>query len=78
MNLSRLNKRKEKIMCFKSSSMPIVVPAETQKVEVHKADASATKKSQNLNSTAYRENFKTSPIGLSDNAQSEKHTLLGE
>ena len=65
-------------MCFKKSpSIPVVEP---QVVERKQADASLTKNSQieKNNKSAFAENLRTSAYGLTDYAQTEKNTLLGE
>lgn len=64
-------------MCFTKSSPVVAQPKET--VVQHEADASLTKNSKNLTSaSSFQENIKTSPIGLEDNANTKKKTLLGE
>lgn len=63
-------------MCFKSSSHSIEIPQE--KIEIKQANAAATKNNQKEFSSNYRENFKTTPIGLTDFANTQKHTLLGD
>ncbi len=67
-------------MCFiKKSSMPVVPPAVREKpVERHQADATATKPPSNDNAQGYRQSIKTSIIGLTDEANVQKKTLLGE
>ena len=66
-------------MCFMKSSKPAQIKEVVQEPVVrHEADASVTKNSgQNL-SSGYKENLKTSPIGLTDEANVKKKTLLGE
>lgn len=65
-------------MCFvKKSSFD--VPVEPDKVERHQADASETKNSLSDNEPkGFLQNVKTTPLGLEDNAQTQKKTLLGE
>ncbi len=70
-------------MCFiKKSSIPasVVVPkqVESAPVERHQADASKTKFMSNENNQGYKENIRTSIIGLTDEAKVDKKTLLGE
>ena len=68
-------------MCFiKSSGASVVATSVPQDpVERHEANASITKNSQNENSPkGYLQNIKTSPVGLTDAADTEKKTLLGE
>ncbi len=62
-------------MCFAKTSVPKV---EQEAVVRHEADASATKNSTQSQSSAYKENLKTSPVGLVDEANTNKKTLLGE
>ena len=50
----------------------------TDPVVRKQADASVTKTSQSENLRGYEQNIKTSPIGLTDSANTEKKTLLGE
>lgn len=64
-------------MCFTKSSPVVSEPQDS--VVQHEADASLTKNSKNATSaSAFQENIKTSPIGLEDNANTKKKTLLGE
>ena len=68
-------------MCFIKSSGVSVSASSPQPdpVERHEANASITKNSQNENSPkGYLQNIKTSPVGLTDIADTEKKTLLGE
>ena len=68
-------------MCFlKSKVKTPKVPKKTQPKEVvrHQADAEATKLSPDENRTGYKQNIKTSIIGLSDDAITNKKTLLGD
>ncbi len=67
-------------MCFmKKARIPIIPTPEPAKVERHQADASLTKNSSKDNQPkGYLENLKTTPVGLFDNAETEKKTLLGE
>lgn len=69
-------------MCFikHSKSSAAAVAASTKKEEVvrHEADASITKNPGQALSSGYRENLKTSPIGLTEDAKINKKTLLGE
>lgn len=65
-------------MCITKS--PSTIPEiESEKVIRKEANAQLTKNSQNkekLNS--YANNLKTSPVGLTDIATTDKKTLLGE
>ena len=65
-------------MCFvKSSSVPKVV--EQEPVVRQQADASLTKNSQNnQDKTGYMQNIRTSALGLVNEANTSKKTLLGE
>lgn len=64
-------------MCFTKSSP--VAAQEQDSVVQHEADASLTKNSKNASSIgAFQQNVKTTPIGLEDNANTKKKTLLGE
>jgi len=63
-------------MCFAKSSPVVVAPQDP--VVRHEADASLTKNSKNQNISGYQQNIKTTPIGLEDNANTKKKTLLGE
>lgn len=67
-------------MCFVKSpkiSEPEVV--EQDMVQRHQADASLTKSvSQNRIGSGFAQNVKTSPLGLSNEANVQKKTLLGE
>ena len=67
-------------MCFmKKAKMAIFPVAEPAKVERHQADSSVTKNSSKDNQPkGYLENLKTTPVGLFDNPETEKKTLLGE
>ena len=67
-------------MCFikAKTSTPKVPKTVEKQVVRHQADASATKLSADEGQTGYRENIKTSVIGLSDDAVTNKKTLLGE
>ncbi len=70
-------------MCFikkPSIPAPVAVPqqVEPEPVERHQADASKTKFSTNEVNQGYRENIRTSVIGLTDEAKIDKKTLLGE
>lgn len=67
-------------MCFVKSS-PVDISAQIQKpvVERHQADAAATKNSLIDNQPrGYLQNIKTTPLGLIDNANVQKKTLLGD
>ena len=66
-------------MCFiKKASMPVLPKTvESVPVERHQADASVTKFSNN-EAQGYKQNIKTSIIGLTDEANVKKKTLLGE
>ena len=65
-------------MCFvKSSSVPKVV--EQEPVVRQQADASLTKNSQNnQDKSGYMQNIRTSALGLVNEANTSKKTLLGE
>ena len=66
-------------MCFMKSSKPAQIKEVVQEHVVrHEADASVTKNSEQSLSSGYKENLKTSPIGLTDEANVKKKTLLGE
>ncbi len=66
-------------MCFMKSSKPAQIKEVVQEPVVrHEADASVTKNSEQSLSSGYKENLKTSPIGLTDEANVKKKTLLGE
>ncbi len=66
-------------MCFiKSSSPSVPAVAEPEPVVRHQADASATKTSKTQSASGYEQNIKTSAVGLTDTANTEKKTLLGE
>ena len=67
-------------MCFvKSSNVEAqVAQPEPEVVERHQADASLTKTTPSQNARGLKENIKTTPLGLVDDAQTEKKTLLGE
>ncbi len=65
-------------MCFIKSSTPVSAEVETTQVERKQADASVTKSSQSQRLRGYEQNIKTSPVGLTDSANTEKKTLLGE
>ena len=71
-------KRKGKIMCFLKSQKLNTSAIEEEKVEQHQANASLTKNSDTKNISNYSKNFKTSPIGLSEDPYVKKNTLLGE
>ena len=66
-------------MCFTKSS-PSVAPIEPQDPVIRKeANASLTKNSNKDNAAqGFRQNIKTSAIGLEENANTQKKTLLGE
>ena len=64
-------------MCF--TKTPSFSTQEEEKVVRKEANASLTKNSQNKeNASSYANNLKTTPIGLTDNALTQKKTLLGE
>ncbi len=64
-------------MCFiKSSTKPVVIQQEP--VERKQANAQTTKSTQDERFRGYEQNVKTSSIGLTDDANVEKKTLLGE
>ena len=71
---------KGEYMCFiKSKSSSQTVPKKVSDPVVrHQADASVTKSTSENTQTGYRENIKTSVIGLTDDAVTKKKTLLGE
>jgi len=64
-------------MCFIKTSAPKISSEPTEIVERHEANATLTKNS-NQNLKGYQENLKTTPIGLEDNANTKRKTLLGE
>ena len=64
-------------MCFVKSSSPKVV--EEPEIIRKQADASLTKNSINTNANrGYQQNVRTTAYGLTDAANTEKNTLLGE
>ena len=68
-------------MCFIKSR--VKTPKVEKKVEKApvvrtQADASLTKTSPNENQTGYKQNIKTSIVGLTDDAVVDKKTLLGD
>ncbi len=66
-------------MCFIQKSPKVSVPEVEEKVQRHEADASLTKKSQDINSKkGFSQNIKTSPTGLETIENNNKKTLLGE
>ena len=68
-------------MCFIKSKVktPKVQKKTVEKTVVrHQADAELTKLSPDDNKTGYKQNIRTSVIGLSDDAVTGKKTLLGE
>ena len=65
-------------MCF-TKSAPVVTVEPKDPVIRHEADASLTKNSKNnYASDGFKQNIKTSPLGLEDSANTQKKTLLGE
>ncbi len=65
-------------MCF-AKSTPKIDSTPQESVVRHEADASLTKNSSNSEKQGgFKENIKTSALGLEDNANTEKKTLLGE
>lgn len=68
-------------MCFaKSAPAQTTAPAEPQDPVIqHEADASLTKNTKNINNQgAFKQNIKTSALGLDEQANTAKKTLLGE
>ena len=68
-------------MCFIKSKIktPKVQKKVQQKSVVrHQADAEATKLSTDDNKIGYKQNIKTSIVGLTDDAITNKKTLLGD
>ena len=67
-------------MCFISSGgSTSTTIADTDTVERHQADASITKTSQvNADNKSYLQNTRTTPMGLGENVNTQKKTLLGE
>ena len=67
-------------MCFTGGSDSEIIKAQkTAPVERHQADASITKNSQNTTSSKGMDKaIKTTPMGLMDDANIKKKTLLGE
>ena len=66
-------------MCFAKSApaAPVIEPQDP--VVRHEANASITKNSQNNDMKGgFKQNIKTTALGLEDNANTEKKTLLGE
>ena len=68
----------ENRMCFIKSKSVKVPKKAVQNVVRHQADADTTKTSLDENRIGYKENIKTSVIGLTDDAVTDKKTLLGE
>jgi hypothetical protein len=64
-------------MCFIKSSKGAVAVKQDPVIR-HEADASVTKNSANNLNSGYKENLRTSAIGLTDEANVNKKTLLGE
>lgn len=65
-------------MCFAKSAPAVVVEPQDPVIR-HEADAALTKNSQNTNSAAgFKQNIKTSAIGIDDEAKTARKTLLGE
>ena len=65
-------------MCFKKS-VSIVPVAQPDPVIRKEANASITKNSKtSLTSDGFKENIKTSPLGIEENPKTQKKTLLGE
>ena len=68
-------------MCFVKTSTPSIPKESIQEdtVKIHEADADLTKNSQNNKElSAYKQNVKTSMLGLEDVTSDKKKTLLGE
>ena len=68
-------------MCFirsKKSGPSVPDEVEQEQVVRHQADASLTKTAMDEGQAGYKGNIKTSVIGLSDDAVTNKKTLLGE
>ena len=68
-------------MCFiraKASTPKITKTVKKDPVVRQQADASVTKTSVDDAQNGYKENIKTSVIGLTDEAVTRKKTLLGE
>ena len=68
-------------MCFikaKASTPKVPKTVEKDPVVRKQADASVTKTSVDEARNGYKENIKTSVIGLTDDAVTRKKTLLGE
>ena len=68
-------------MCFiksKSPSPKVPDKVEEKQVVSHQANASLTKTSVDQKQTGYQDNIRTSVIGLTDEANTKKKTLLGE
>ncbi len=64
-------------MCFTKSSNIVVAPQDP--VVRHEANASMTKNSKNnVIESGFKENIKTSALGLQDETMKDKKTLLGE
>ena len=64
-------------MCFIKTKTPKISKKVSDPVVRHQADASVTKTTGD-SAGGYRENIKTSVIGLSDDITTNKKTLLGE
>lgn len=65
-------------MCFIRTKTPKVSKKVSDPVVRHQADASVTKTTNDGAAGSYRDNIKTSVIGLSDDMVTNKKTLLGE
>ncbi len=68
-------------MCFiKSPSAPALIeaPKQSEVVQRHQANASATKAQKSENTQGFRENLKTSPVGIEEETTTQKKTFLGE
>lgn len=66
-------------MCFIKSKAIEAPKIEQEPIaELKEANASLTKNSSNLKEKAVNPNIKTTPIGLTEDANVQKKTLLGE
>ena len=66
-------------MCFAKSTPVAPVAQQQDPVVRHEANASITKNSQNHDlKSSFKQNIKTTALGLEDIVNTDKKTLLGE
>jgi hypothetical protein len=65
-------------MCFTKTPKVQINEENEAKVVRHEANAELTKTSKDKELNSFTNNLRTSPIGLVDNAPTQKKTLLGE